>query len=92
MADVHYYDEFKLLGSNKKLPAGRGPKAASATTSAVDKQGKEWHNPYEWIASFDVKSIKKQLTRLLVGNGFCPICHRDKVMPQPSARCWLNMI
>jgi hypothetical protein len=46
VADEHYHDEFKLVGSNKKLPAGKGPKAAAATTSlAVDKPGKEWCNP-----------------------------------------------
>jgi hypothetical protein len=47
VADVRYHNEFKLVGSNKIVPAGKGPKAAAATTSsAVDKQGKEWRNPY----------------------------------------------
>jgi hypothetical protein len=58
VADVHYHNEFQLVGSNKKVPAGKGPKAlASAASSAVDKQGKEWRNPYEWLASFDIKGI-----------------------------------
>jgi hypothetical protein len=38
VADMHYQDEFKLVGSNKKVPAGKGPKVAgAATSSAVDK-------------------------------------------------------
>jgi hypothetical protein len=94
VADVHYHNESKLTGSNKKLPAGKGLKAAAATaSSAVDKQGKEWRNPYKWLASFNSKSVKKHWMHLLAGNGFCPICHRDKKnMPQPPARCWLNLI
>jgi hypothetical protein len=40
--DVHYHNEFKLVGSNKKVPSGKGPKAAAAAaSSAVDKQGKQ---------------------------------------------------
>jgi hypothetical protein len=61
VADMHYQDEFKLFVSNKKVLAGKVPKAvAAAASSAVDKQGKEWHNPYEWLASFDIKGIKKR--------------------------------
>jgi hypothetical protein len=68
VADVHYHDEFKLVGSDKKVPAGRGPKImAAATSSAVAKQGKKRRKPYEWLASFDVKGVKKQWTRLLAG-------------------------
>ncbi len=79
VADVHYHDEFKLVGSDKKVPAGKGLKAvAVANSSAVDKQEKEWRNPYEWLASFNIKGVKKRWTRLLAGNDFCPIFHRDK--------------
>ncbi len=86
LADVRYQDENKLVGSDKKLPAGKGPKAAAAaTSSAVNKHGKEWPNPYKWLASFDIKSIKKRWTCPLAGNGFCPICHRDKDKHAPAA-------
>ncbi len=38
VAVVHYQDVFKLVGSNKKVPAGKGPKAATAAASSdVDK-------------------------------------------------------
>jgi hypothetical protein len=79
VVDMCYCDEFKLIGSDKKLPAGKGPKAVAAAASlAVDKQGKEWCNPYKWLASFDIKCVKKYWTSLLAGNGCCPICHCDK--------------
>jgi hypothetical protein len=85
VADVQYHNEFKLVGSNKKVPAGKGPKAvASTASSAVDKQRKEWRNPYEWLTSFDIKGIKKHWTSLLTGNGFCPICHCDKDKHAPT--------
>ncbi len=78
VADVRYHNEFKLVGSNKKVPAGKGPKAGAApASSAVDKQGKDWRNPYKWLTSFDIKGVKKWWTCLLAGKGFCPICHRD---------------
>jgi hypothetical protein len=84
LADVRYQDE--LVGSDKKLPAGKGPKAAAtATSSAANKHGKEWRSPYEWLASFDIKSVRKRWTCLLAGNGFCPICHCDKDKHAPAA-------
>jgi hypothetical protein len=79
VAGVRCHDEFKLVGSDKKVQAGKGPKAAAAAaSSAVDKQGKEWRNPYEWLASFDIIGVKQRWTRSLAGNGFCPICHLNK--------------
>ena len=36
--DARYHDEFKLVGSDKKVPGGATPKAATAN---VDKNGKE---------------------------------------------------
>jgi hypothetical protein len=60
VVDICYYNKFKFIGSDKKVPALRGPKAAAAVASHhVDKQGKEWNNPYEWLASFNIKSVKK---------------------------------
>ena len=44
VAYVRYHDEFKLVDlNNKKSPAGKTPRAATAATN-VDKQGKEWNN------------------------------------------------
>jgi hypothetical protein len=41
VADVRYHNEFKLVGSDKKLPPGRNPWAAAASAPpAVDWQGK----------------------------------------------------
>jgi hypothetical protein len=63
---------------DKKLPAAKTPEVtAAAASSQVNKQGKEWNNPYEWLASFNMKGIKKHWACSLVGTGFCPICHRD---------------
>jgi hypothetical protein len=78
VADVRYHDKFQFVESDKKLPAAKTPKAAAAAASSqVDKQGKEWNNLYEWLASFNIKGMKKHWTCLLAGTGFCPICHRD---------------
>jgi hypothetical protein len=61
VVDIHYQDKFQFVGSDKKAPAPKGPKAVAAVASPhVDKQGKEWNNPYECLASFNIKSVKKQ--------------------------------
>jgi hypothetical protein len=44
--DARYHDEFKLVGSDMKVPGGCTPKAATAN---VDKNGKEWSSPFEWL-------------------------------------------
>jgi hypothetical protein len=86
VADVRYHNEFKIVRSNKMVPVGKTPKAvAAAASSAIDKQGKQWSNPYEWLASFNIKSIKKHWTHLLAGTDFCPICHQDEDRHAPAS-------
>jgi len=84
VVEVCYHDKFQLVGSDNKLPAGKTLKEVAAVASSqMDKQGKEWNNPCEWLASFNIKSIKKHWTRSLASTGFCPICHCnwDKHLP-----------
>jgi hypothetical protein len=74
-ADVHYHDEFKLVGmDNKKSPARKTPCAAMAATN-VDRQGKEWNNLFEWLSTLQVNSLKTQWKGALAGTKICPICH-----------------
>jgi hypothetical protein len=48
VVDIRYHNEFEFVGSVKKALAPKGPKAmAAAAPPHVDKQGKEWNNPYE---------------------------------------------
>ncbi len=68
--DACYQDEFKLVGSNKK--GGPTPKAAAAN---VDRLGKEWALPFEWISTYMTKGIKTCWDRAIAGTGICPICH-----------------
>jgi hypothetical protein len=75
VADVKYHDEFQLVDPKSKTPRKGGPGASAV---AVDKAGKEWTNPFEWISSFLVKSIKTRWDRALAGTGICPICHRSE--------------
>ncbi len=60
MADVRFHNKFQLVWSDKKLTAAKTPNAVAAVASSQeDKQGKEWNNPYEWLASFNIKGIKQ---------------------------------
>jgi hypothetical protein len=60
VADLCHHAEFEFVRLDKKAPAPKGSKAAVAASSPhVNKQGKEWNNPYEWLASFNIIRVKK---------------------------------
>ena len=84
VADVKYHDEFLLVGSTLKTPRKGGPGALAA---AVDKNGKEWSNPFEWISSLSVKTMKTRWDRAIAGTGICPICHRAEKPWHVPANC-----
>ncbi len=78
VSDVRFHNKFKVIGEDKKAPPGKGPKAVAATASpAVDRQGKNWNNPYEWLSKLNIDSVKRHWKHSLAGNGFCTICHQD---------------
>ncbi len=77
VADIRYHDEFKLVGSDKKSLVGKLPRVVTAATN-VDKQGKQWNSPFEWMSTLHVNSLKKQWKCALAGTGICPLCqHKD---------------
>jgi hypothetical protein len=82
--DARYHDEFKLVGSDKKVPGGATPKAATAN---VDKSGKEWSSPFEWLSSYSMKGLKTRWDRAIAGTGICPICHRAEKLWHVPANC-----
>jgi hypothetical protein len=84
VADVKYHDEFQLVDSKQKTPRKGGPGASAV---AIDKTSKEWLNPFEWVSSFSVKSIKTRCDRAIAGKGLCPICHRSKKPWHVPANC-----
>ena len=63
--NARYHDEFKLVGSDKKVPGGAAPKAATAN---VNKNGKEWSSPFEWLSSYSMKGIKTRWERAIAAN------------------------
>jgi hypothetical protein len=72
VANVTYRDGFHIVDPKKNSRPG-GPKASNVAT---DKAGKTWTNPFEWLSSFSVKTIKTCWDRAIAGTGICPICHR----------------
>jgi len=73
VADIKYHDSFQLVDHTKKTPKKGGPGASAV---AVDKSGKEWSTPFEWLSSFSIKVVKTRWDRALAGTDICPICHR----------------
>jgi hypothetical protein len=82
--DVHYHNEFKLVGSDKKTPGGSTPRASAAN---VDKLGKEWALPFEWLSNYDTKRIKVCWDQAIAGTGICPFCHRTEKYWHVPANC-----
>jgi len=72
VADVRYHDGFQIVNPKKNSRPG-GPKTSNVAT---DKVIKTWTNPFEWLSSFSVKTIKTRCDRAIAGTGICPICHR----------------
>ncbi len=76
--DVRFHDGFQLVGSNKKAPGVRLPKAVVATASNVDRQGTVWATPFEWLSSYGMKGIKTRWDCAIAGTGICPIYCAEK--------------
>ncbi len=81
--DVRYHDKFTPVG-NKKVPGGSTPKAASVN---VERNGKEWPSPFEWLSTYATKGIKTHWERAIAGTGICPICHRAEKPWHVPANC-----
>ena len=86
VADVKYHDEFQLVDPKLKNPQKGGPGALAV---AIDNAGKEWKNPFEWLSSFSVKTVKTRWDRAIAGTGICPICHRAEKPWHVPANCLL---
>ena len=84
IADVTYHDGFQLVDPNKKTPKKGGP---GASTVAIDEAGKEWSNPFEWMSSMNIKTMKTRWDRAIAGMGICPICHRAEMPWHVPANC-----
>ncbi len=80
--DARYQDEFKLVGLDKK--GGPTPKAAAAN---VNRSGKEWASPFEWLSTYTTKGIKTCWERAIAGTGICPICHHAEKPWHIPANC-----
>ncbi len=90
MLDICFHDKFNVVGKDNK-PA-KGPKAAAAAAGPasnpsrdVDRNGKIWNNPFEWLAKIKIDSVKRRLKWALLGDGICPICHRKENRHAPAS-------
>ncbi len=90
VSDVRFHDEFNVVGKDNK-PA-KGPKAAAAAAAPasnpsrdVNRDGKVWNNPFEWLAKIKIDSVKRCWKRALLGDGICPICHREENRHAPAS-------
>ncbi len=73
VGDAKFMDEFKLV-EGKSKPGGPSPRVPSVAAVATDKEGKEFRNPFEWLATYDLGFIKQRWQRSLHGGFYCAFC------------------
>jgi hypothetical protein len=58
VADAKFIDEFATVGANgKAIHPTSTPCSLAAVTAVTDRDGKEHHSPWEWLATFKSGSI-----------------------------------
>jgi hypothetical protein len=69
VGDVKFMDEFKLVeGKGKPGTPGNTPRGSSVAAVATDKDGKEFRNPFEWLATYNSGFVKSRWQRSLRGD------------------------
>jgi hypothetical protein len=78
VADARFMDEFVVVGGKTK-PGVQGPSPHSLSVALVvtNKEGKEFHTPWEWLASYDLSAVTSQWRRFLWGSFYCTFCNRN---------------
>jgi hypothetical protein len=69
-------DEFVVVGGKQK-PGAPNPSSCSpaAASVATDKEGKQFCNPFEWLAMYEPTYVATHRRRSLKGDFFCTICN-----------------
>ncbi len=61
-------------------------RVASAATANMDKDGRVWQYPFEWLnQAYGKNGVKTYWTRALAGNSICPVCHKLATPHLPPA-------
>ena len=71
--DAKFMDEFKLV-EGKLKPGGSSQRLPSVAAVATNKDGKEFRNPFEWLATYDSGFVKQRWQRSLCGGFYCAFC------------------
>jgi hypothetical protein len=69
-------DEFVVVGGKQK-PGALNPSSHSpaAALVAMDKEGKQFCNPFEWLATYKPTYVATRWHRSLRGDFYCKICN-----------------
>ena len=73
VGDAKFMDEFKLVDGKSK-PGGSSPRVPSVAAVATAQDGKEFRNPFEWLATYDSGFVKSRWQRSLRGGFYCAFC------------------
>ena len=73
VCDAKFMDEFKLVEGSSK-PRGSPTRVPSVAAVTTDQDGKEFRNPFEWLATYDSGFVKQRWQRSLRGGFYCAFC------------------
>ncbi len=59
VGDAKFMDEFKLV-EGKSKPSGPSPRVPLVAAVTTDQDGKEFRNPFEWLATYDLGFVKQR--------------------------------
>jgi len=74
VCDAKFMDEFKLVDGSSK-PRGSTTRVPSVAAVTTDQGGKEFRNPFEWLATYDSGFVKQRWQCSLRGGFYCAFCN-----------------
>jgi hypothetical protein len=76
VADARFMDEFVVIGGKHK-PGAPNPSSCSpaAASVATDKEGKQFCNLFEWLATYEPTYVATHWRCSLRGDFYCAICN-----------------
>jgi hypothetical protein len=76
MANAQFMDEFVVVGGKHK-PGTPNPSSCSpaAASVAMDKEGKQFCNPFEWLAMYELTYVATCWRCSLRSDFYCAICY-----------------
>ncbi len=78
ISDAKFMDEFTVVGAGGKPKPGLpspSPCSPAAALVVTNGDGKRYHTPFEWLASYNPGALTNRWQKSLGGNFYCAFCN-----------------